>query len=287
MSHRQIAAQICDLIFSAPFGGPGRPIGNPVAKNRTKTVDYCNRVEHQTQAHFTDPKSTVHSIMSMQVGEEAYISCLTEEEVAMARKRFDAMDKDGNGTIDRAEARSDVMSKRKSFMGNSGPETAEEDGALGRVAEKEVSTMFQIMDDNGDGVISFEEYLNATEKTKRVALQAQERRKHYHVELDKAYEAYAKDEAFEGLTEEEFKRHKYAFMMIDINGDGCIERHEAVDEIARKRRSIFGNAPEVDGKEDPVVIAATLEVDAMFAKMDVNHDEVISFREYLLGMVTK
>lgn len=114
----------------------------------------------------------------------------------------------------------------------------------------------------------------------------QERRKQFLAELNRPYQEYAAEEHYGQLTEEEFKRHRMSFMMIDINGDGCIERHEAVDEVARKRRGIFGNAPEeksADGGMDHHKAAAEKEVNGMFATMDLNHDEVITFSEYLHG----
>ena len=217
---------------------------------------------------------------------------LSEEDIAACRAAFDGMDTDGNGTIDRHEARKDIIKMRKACMGNHGEtepvaETAES-SPLNKLADAEVGAMFERCDENADDVISFEEYLAATTTARKIASEAQKRRKRFLVELNRPYSEYAAEEQYKQLMEDEFKRHRMSFMMIDINGDGCIERHEAIDEIARKRRVIFGNAPEEKAAEgdavvDPHTAAAQKEVDSMFSKIDFNHDEVITFGEYLEG----
>ena len=69
---------------------------------------------------------------------------LSDEEIAACREAFNRMDRDGNGTVDRDEAKKDVIAKRRAFMGNHGEkepvaETAES-SPLNKLADTEVTT---------------------------------------------------------------------------------------------------------------------------------------------------
>jgi len=146
--------------------------------------------------------------------------------------------------------------------------------------------MFVRMDANHDEQISLEEYLDAIEQTHKIAVDMAERRKAFLLELDRPWggaDGYTSEEAFKDLSETEWKHIRTSFRFVDINGDGCIERNEAVSDIARKIRAVKGNMPE-EGGEDPIVKEAEREVAKMFARMDTNHDEVITFSEYLAAM---
>jgi len=200
---------------------------------------------------------------------------LSPDEEERLTAHFHKMDLDGNGNIDREEARKDIIDARRLVMGNP------PDGGLEKMADCEVNKMFASMDVNNDELISLEEYIGAMSNAKLVAKQTQERKKLFQAEMNAGYAVYAAEEGLKGLCEDEYNHHTLQFRLIDVNGDGCIERKDAVSELSRKMRAIMGNPPTAPGEKDPVDLAAEREVDAMFAKMDTNHDEVITFGEYL------
>merc|ERR1719199_2389887 len=95
------------------------------------------------------------------------------------------------------------------------------------------------------------------------------KKKEYRAEMEKSYKPGGYADILPTITQEEVVHHRTNFQLIDINGDGCIERHEAVSEIARKMRSLKGNAPPAkDSGKDAVLEAAEREVNSMFDKMD-------------------
>merc|ERR1712028_153584 len=83
--------------------------------------------------------------------------------------------------------------------------------------------------------------------------------------------------AYKSLTEEEVGRHAKQFMCIDVDGSHFIDREEAKENLKKLHKAIMGNPP----PEDEWHQRLNKEVDDMFSKMDENHDNKISFEEYL------
>merc|ERR1711924_467000 len=82
---------------------------------------------------------------------------------------------------------------------------------------------------------------------------------------------------FKSLTVEEVERYKVAFKAIDKDQGGTIDREEAKEYMKKLSLAILGNPP----PEDVWHQRLNKEVNDMFNKMDANHDEQISFEEYL------
>eukprot|EP00658_Telonema_sp_P-2_P082833 TRINITY_DN882_c0_g1_i1.p1 TRINITY_DN882_c0_g1~~TRINITY_DN882_c0_g1_i1.p1 ORF type:complete len:103 (-),score=34.66 TRINITY_DN882_c0_g1_i1:301-609(-) len=88
--------------------------------------------------------------------------CLTAEEVERYTNAFTSMDKDGNKTIDREEAKIYMKNMSRAMLGN--PPDGDE---WAKRLDAEVDQMFATMDENHDQVISLEEYLDCHASVKQ------------------------------------------------------------------------------------------------------------------------
>ena len=67
--------------------------------------------------HSNEDRSPSISLLS-RGGRPNMARSLSEDEVSAAQKTFDRMDQDGNGFIDRTEAKTEIVRNRRALMGN-------------------------------------------------------------------------------------------------------------------------------------------------------------------------
>jgi len=148
--------------------------------------------------------------------------CLSPEEVNDARMAFTSIDADGSGTITQSEARR-YFEKRADIDVKNGLRTQK--AAMHHV-EKQIKTMFMFKDEDGNGMVDFDEFLSEEAKniiadrynTDKQALQA--------VPVEGNVVGGEGDEAAFALTDDQVEHARMKFADWDKNGNGTLEIKE-------------------------------------------------------------